>query len=91
MNTPDRFEQLFAAARREVAPSLNVVDRVLARLPNQPPVILPDVEISDWVGAGASSLVAACCLWLVIPVWNASWPEALSVWHPLAAMLQQLQ
>ena len=91
MNTPDRFEQLFAAARRELAPSLNVVDRVLARLPNQPTVILPDVEISDWVGAGASSLVAACCLWLVIPVWNSSWPDALTVWHPLAAMLQQLQ
>lgn len=91
MSTPDRLEQLFAAARREVAPSVDVVGRVLARLPGQPPVIVPDVEMSEWIGAGASTLVAACSLWFVMPVWNSSWSSAMSLWHPLAAMLQQLR
>lgn len=90
MTTSDRLEQLFAAARRELAPQVNVVDRVLGRLPAQSPVIVPEIEMSEWIGAGASALVAACCLWLVMPLWNSSWPSAMSVWHPLAAMLQQL-
>lgn len=90
LSTPDRLEQLFAAARRELAPSVNVVDRVLARLPGQPTVIAPEIEMADWIGAGASTLVAACCLWLAMPLWNSSWPSAMSVWHPLAAMLEQL-
>lgn len=91
MSTPDKFDQLFAAARREIAPRVDVVDRVMACLPAQAAVIVPDLEVSDWVGAGVSTLVAACCLWLVMPLWSASWPESLSVWHPLAAMLNQLQ
>ncbi|MES2792780.1 MAG: hypothetical protein V4719_24415 [Planctomycetota bacterium] len=91
MSTPDKLEQLFAAARRELAPRVDVVDRVLARLPGQSPVIMPEIEMSEWIGAGASTLVAACCLWLAMPLWSPSWPESLSVWHPLAAMLQQLQ
>lgn len=89
MTTSDRLEQLFAAARRELAPSVNVVDRVLKRLPVQSATVVPDIEMSEWIGAGASALVAACCLWLVVPLWNSSWPSAMSVWHPLAAMLQQ--
>ncbi|MDB5335226.1 MAG: hypothetical protein JWN70_845 [Planctomycetaceae bacterium] len=89
MSTPDKLEMLFAAARRELAPQVDVVDRVLARLPGQPTVIIPDLEAADWIGAGVSTLVAACCLWLAMPLWSASWPESLSVWHPLAAMLYQ--
>ena len=93
MSTPDKLEQLFAAARCELAPQVDVVDRVLARLPRQTAatVITPDLEVSDWVGAGVSTVVAACCLWLAMPLWSASWPESLSVWHPLEAMLNQLQ
>ena len=91
MNTPDKLDQLFAAARREMAPQVDVVDRVMACLPAQAAVIVPDLEVSDWVGAGVSTLVAACCLWLAMPLWSASWPESLSVWHPFAAMLNQLQ
>ncbi len=95
MTTSQRLEQLFAAARRELAPPANVVDRVLGRLhgqsPGQGPVVVPDIEMTEWIGAGASALVAACCLWLVMPLWNSSWPSAMSVWHPLAAMLQQVQ
>lgn len=91
MNTPDKLEQLFAAARRELAPRVDVVDRVLARLPGQSAVMVADLEMSDWIGAGASTLVAACCLWLAMPMWSATWPESLSVWHPLAALLNQLQ
>ena len=91
MSTPDKLEQLFAAARRELAPRVEVVDRVLARLPGQSTVMVADLEMSDWIGAGASTLVAACCLWLAMPMWSATWPESLSVWHPLAALLNQLQ
>ena len=91
MSTPDKLEQLFAAARRDLAPRVDVVDRVLARLPGQSAVMVADLEMSDWIGAGASTLVAACCLWLAMPMWSATWPESLSVWHPLAALLNQLQ
>lgn len=91
MSTPDKLEQLFAAARRELAPRVDVVDRVLARLPGQSAVMVAELEMSDWIGAGASTLVAACCLWLAMPMWSATWPESLSVWHPLAALLNQLQ
>ncbi len=91
MNTSNRLEQMFAAARRELSPQLDVVSRVLARVPGQPPVIVPDIEMSEWIGAGVSTVVAACCLWLVMPLWNSSWAATLSGWHPMAAMLQQLQ
>lgn len=91
MNTSDRLEQMFAAARRELSPRLDVVGRVLARVPGRPPVIVPDIEMSEWIGAGVSTVVAACCLWLVMPLWNSSWAATLSGWHPMAAMLQQLQ
>ncbi len=91
MSTPDKLEQLFAAARRDLAPRVDVVDRVLARLPGQSAVMVAELEMSDWIGAGASTLVAACCLWLAMPMWSATWPESLSVWHPLAALLNQLQ
>jgi hypothetical protein len=85
------LEQLFAAARREVAPTVDVVSRVLARLPSQPTVASPDVEMSEWIGAAASTLVAACALWMVMPIWNSSWSSVIRLWHPLSAMLQQLQ
>jgi hypothetical protein len=91
VSSTDRLEQLFAAARRELAPPVDVVGRVLGRLNGQPTVVIHDIEMSEWIGAGASALVAACCLWLVMPLWNSSWPSAMSVWHPLAAMLQQVQ
>ena len=91
MTSSDQLERLFAAARRDVAPPVNVVERVLKQLPGQPTLVVPEIEMSEWIGAGASALVAACCLWLVMPLWNSSWPSAMSVWHPLAAMLQQVQ
>lgn len=90
MSTPDRLEQLFAAARRELAPPVDVVSRVLLRIPQQATVAVPEVEASDWIAAAASLLVAACCLWLVVPLWNSTWPSAMSVWHPLTAMMEQL-
>lgn len=91
MSTSDKIDQLFAAARREMAPQVDVVDRVMARLPGPSAVIVTDLEAADWIGAGVSTLVAACCLWLAMPLWSSSWPESLSAWHPLAAMLHQLQ
>lgn len=90
MSTPERLEQLFAAARHELAPRVDVVSRVLARLPRHATVAAPEIELSDWIAAGASTLVAACCLWLVVPVWNSTWPSAMTVWDPLMAMVEQL-
>lgn len=87
MSTPERLEQLFAAARRELAPPVDVVGRVLSRLPRQAAVAVPEVEVSDWIAAGVSTLVAACALWLVVPLWNSNWSTAMNVWHPLSAMV----
>ena len=92
MSTSDRLDQMFAAARREQAPRVDVVNRVISQLSEPRTVVVSNIDMSEWIGAGASTLVAACCLWLVMPLWssNPSWVATLSEWHPLAAMLQQL-
>ena len=92
MNFDSDLRRLFAAARCEQAPSLDVVGRVLRALParSATPVVsaLSDDDLAEWIGAGVSSLVAAGCLWMAASWWSQAWMTSWETWHPMVALMQ---
>jgi hypothetical protein len=87
MNKLEQFELLAAQARRECAPTINVVGNVLGEVRARSYVSLaPTRPLAIFTGLSLSA--AALVVLLALPAWESECNPLAAMFEPLARLLQ---